>query len=73
MLSILLYMIITSYFIAVKSVKIYLIYVVNIIFSLLKFAWISGKGDGFYSSSFQATLQGNDLYDAKLPTCNICS
>ncbi|EDV21774.1 uncharacterized protein TRIADDRAFT_30184 [Trichoplax adhaerens] len=34
----------------------------------LKVLHKSGKGDGFYSSSFQATLKGNDLYDVKLPT-----
>lgn len=28
---------------------------------------LSGPGDGFFSSSFQSTLQGNQLYKARLP------
>ena len=31
----------------------------------------SGNGDGFFSSEFQSTLVGNDLYDQKVPECEL--
>ena len=31
--------------------------------------FFSGNGDGFFSSQFQATLEGNELYDQKVPEC----
>ena len=29
----------------------------------------SGNGDGFFSSEFQSTLVGNELYDHRVPEC----
>ena len=29
----------------------------------------SGNGDGFFSSEFQSTLAGNELYDLRVPEC----
>lgn len=29
----------------------------------------SGNGDGFFSSEFQATLEGNELYNQQVPEC----
>ena len=33
---------------------------------LVCFAY-SGPGDGFFSSAFQSTLKGNELYETSLP------
>ena len=29
----------------------------------------SGNGDGFFSSAFQSTLEGNELHDLQVPEC----
>lgn len=34
---------------------------------LIVFLWFSGPGDGFFSSAFQSTLQGNVLYKNVVP------
>ena len=31
----------------------------------------SGNGDGFFSSEFQATLVGNELYNQQVPECKL--
>ena len=31
----------------------------------------SGNGDGFFSSQFQSTLVGNELYDQRVPECQL--
>ena len=31
----------------------------------------SGNGDGFFSSEFQSTLEGNELYEHAVPECTL--
>ena len=33
----------------------------------------SGNGDGFFSSEFQSTLEGNELYEHSVPECECLS
>ena len=45
-----------------------LLYMVIFAFHFLVLSY-SGNGDGFFSSEFQSTLEGNELYERAVPEC----
>ena len=45
-----------------------LVYMLLFAFHFLVLSY-SGNGDGFFSSEFQSTLEGNELYEHAVPEC----